>query len=66
MVANGNEQDPEVYSDCSSPAFVMHSIFICLAVSACKNYKVSKIDIKGAFIQMEMKGMLVCIKCHLM
>lgn len=63
MAAHGKEQDPEVYSDQSSPTAAMHSILTCLVVSTCNNFKITKINVKGAFIQCEMKGMLVYIKC---
>lgn len=63
MIANENEQDPKVYLDWSSPTIAMHSVLTCLAASACNCFKITKIDIKGAFIQTEMKGMPVYIKC---
>jgi hypothetical protein len=33
MVANGNEQDPDLYPDCSSPTVAVHSILTCLSVA---------------------------------
>jgi hypothetical protein len=64
MVANGNEQDPELYLDKSSPTVAIHSILPCLSVAAYNtNYKMAKIDVKGAFIQTEMEGPPVYIKC---
>jgi hypothetical protein len=36
----------------------------CLAIAACNpTYITGKIDVKGAFIQTEMSGMLVYIRC---
>jgi len=65
LVANGNEQDQEVYPDCSSPTIVVHSIMTALAVAACNPcIKAAKIDVKGAFIQTEMVGPPVFIKCR--
>ncbi len=63
MVANGNEQDPSLYPDKSSPTVAIHLILSCLAVAAYNNsYKMAKIDVKGAFIQTKMEGPPVCIK----
>jgi hypothetical protein len=51
FVANGNEQDPEIYYDRSS------SIFTSLLVAAVNiSYIITKIDVKGAFVQTKMKG----------
>jgi hypothetical protein len=51
MVANGNEQDPSLYPDKSSPTVMVHSILSCLTVAAYNNsYNMAKIDVKGAFI----------------
>jgi hypothetical protein len=64
MVANGDEQDPQLHPDRSSPNVALHSIFTCLAVAAyTRQYTVVKIDVKGAFIQTEMEGPPVFIKC---
>jgi hypothetical protein len=57
MVANGNEQDPKLYPDKSSPTVAVHSILTCLAMAAYDNsYKMAKVDVKGAFVQTEMEG----------
>ncbi len=65
LVANGNEQDQELYPDRASPTVAIHSILTCLAVAAHKDdCKVSKADVKGAFIQTEMSGPPVYIKLH--
>jgi hypothetical protein len=64
MVAKGDEQDPQLYPDRSSPTVALHSIFACLAVAVyTRQYTVAKIDMKGAFIQMEMEGPPVFIRC---
>jgi hypothetical protein len=43
----------------------MHSILMCLCISAYNNVcKVVKLDVKGAFIQTEMKGAPVFIRCN--
>jgi hypothetical protein len=65
LVANGNEQDPEIYYDRSSPTVAIHSIFTSLLVAAVNiSYKIAKIDVKGAFVQTKMKGTDVYIKCR--
>jgi hypothetical protein len=64
MVANRNEQVPELYLDKSSPAVAVHSIETCLAAAAYNNsYKMAKADLKGAFGQTEMEGPPVFITC---
>ncbi len=64
MVANGNEQDPELYPDKSSPTVAVQSILTCLATAAYDNsYKMAKVDVKGAFVQTEMEGPPVFITC---
>jgi hypothetical protein len=65
FVANGNEQDQEVYPDRSSPTIAVHSIMTALAVAVCNLcIKAAKIDVKGAFIQTEMVSPPVFIKCR--
>ncbi len=64
-VAHGNEQDSVLYPDRSSPTVGMHAILTSLAFAAYNpNLKFAKIDVKGAFIQTEMKGTPVYIKCN--
>ncbi len=64
LVAHGNEQDATLYPDRSSPTAQMQSIMTCLTVAACNpQYEVAKIDVKGAFIQTEMSGTSVYVKC---
>ena len=63
IVLHGNEQDPELYPDKSSPTVTTHSIFACLAFAAFQGItEVAKIDVKGAFIQTPMEGPPVYIK----
>ncbi len=65
FMAKGNEQDQELYPDRASPTVAIHSILTCLAVAAHKDdCKMSKVDVKGAFIQREMSGPPVYIKLH--
>jgi hypothetical protein len=65
MVMNGNEQDPDMYPDHSSPTVAIHSLLTCLAVAAYNpTYVMAKIDVKGAFVQTEMVGPPVYIKCR--
>ncbi len=65
FVANGNEQDQYVYPDCSLPTVAVYSILTALAVATCNPcIKAAKIDVKGAFIQTEIVGPPVFIKCR--
>jgi hypothetical protein len=53
LVAHGNEQDTMLYP-----------ILTCLAIAACnEKCSVGKLDVKGVFIQTEMTGTPVYIKC---
>lgn len=54
MVTNGNEQNTDVYQDCSSPIVTIHSIFAF-----------TLLYLKAAFIQMEVQGIAVYSKCQL-
>jgi hypothetical protein len=64
LVAHGNEQDTKLYPDSASSTVQLHSIMMCLAVAACnEKCSVGKLDVKGAFIQTEMTGVPVYIKC---
>jgi hypothetical protein len=65
LVAHGNEQDALMYPDRSSPTVSMHAIMTSLTVAANnRGMKLAKIDVKGAFIQTEMRGSPVYIRCH--
>ncbi len=63
LVSHGNEQDSNLYLERSSPTVSVHVIMTCLVAVACKDeYTLGKIDVKDAFIQMEMSGMPMYIK----
>jgi hypothetical protein len=65
IVAHGNEQDTLLYPDRSSPMVSMQAIMACLAIAAYnRNFRIAKINVKVAFIQMEMKGRPVFIRCN--
>jgi hypothetical protein len=64
LVLHGNEQDTSLYPDWSSPTVSVPAILTCLALAACNGeYTLGKIDVKGAFIQTQMSGTPVYIKC---
>jgi hypothetical protein len=57
LVANGAQQNRELYPNKSSPTASIHSIFTCLTLAAnIGNYSVAKVDVKGAYIQTEITG----------
>jgi hypothetical protein len=63
LVANGAQQNRELYPNKSSPTASMHAIFTCFAIVAYKgNYDVAKIDVKGAYIQTEITGSPIYMK----
>jgi hypothetical protein len=65
IVAHGNEQDTLLYPDQLSPTASMQASMACLAIAAYnRNFRLAKIDIKGAFIQTDMKGRPVFIRCN--
>ena len=64
LVFDGSAQDPSLFPDRSSPTVALHSLMACLALAASNGMtKIGKIDVKGAFIQTEMVGPPVYIKC---
>jgi hypothetical protein len=64
LVLHGNKQDTNLYPNRSSPTVSVHAILTCLALAACNTaYTLAKIDVKGAFIQPEISGTPVFIKC---
>ena len=64
LVFDGRDQDPELFPDRSSPTVALHSLMACLAIATANGIKeVGKIDVKGAFIQTEMKGPPLYIRC---
>jgi hypothetical protein len=63
LVADGRDQDVEMYPDKSSPTVAVHLVFTALGLASSKPWWiVVKIDIKGAFIQTPMKGEPVYMK----
>jgi hypothetical protein len=57
LVADGRDQDHELYPDKSSPAVAIHSVFTVLGLACQKRWRiVVKIDIKGPFVQTPMTG----------
>jgi len=51
LIADGRDQDPELYPNKSSPTVALHSVFLVLGLVACHKWHVTvKIDIKGAFL----------------
>jgi hypothetical protein len=57
LVANGAQQKRELHPNKSSPTASIHAIFTCLALVAYMgNYKVAKVNVKGAYIQTEITG----------
>eukprot|EP00590_Aulacoseira_subarctica_P002999 CAMPEP_0172416062 /NCGR_PEP_ID=MMETSP1064-20121228/2499_1 /TAXON_ID=202472 /ORGANISM="Aulacoseira subarctica , Strain CCAP 1002/5" /LENGTH=671 /DNA_ID=CAMNT_0013153423 /DNA_START=324 /DNA_END=2338 /DNA_ORIENTATION=+ len=65
LVFDGRDQDPELFPDRSSPTAALHSLMACVAVASANGMtKVGKIDVKGAFIQTEMEGPPLYIRCN--
>jgi hypothetical protein len=63
LVADGRDQDQELYPDKSSPTVAIHSVFTVLGLACQKRWRiVVKIDIKGAFIQTPMTGHQIFMK----
>lgn len=63
IVANGAQQNRALYPNRSSPTVGIHSIMACLAMGAqLENYILSKVDVKGAYLQTEMTGSPVFMK----
>jgi hypothetical protein len=63
LVANGAQQNRDLYPNKSSPTASIHAIFTCMAIVAyIGNYAVAKIDVKGAYIQMQITGSLIYMK----
>jgi hypothetical protein len=63
IVTNGAQQSRVMYPNRSSPTVGIHSIMTCLTMAAqLDNYALAKIDVKGAYLQMEMTGSPVFMK----
>jgi hypothetical protein len=57
LVADGRDQDPELYPNKLSPTVALHSVFTVLGLAAGHKWRTMvKIDIKGAFLQTPMEG----------
>ena len=73
LVANGKQQDRNLYPDTYSPTVALQSVLMCLAVAASEKRKVCVVDIGGAYLNadresaegeeviMELEPMLVSI-----
>jgi hypothetical protein len=63
LVADGRDQDPTLYPNKSSPTVAIHSVFTVLGMIGAKRWLiVTKIDIKGAFVQTPMTGPPIYMK----
>ncbi len=57
LVADGRDQDEEMYPKKSSPTIAVHLVFTALGLASGKWWRiVVKINIKGAFVQTPMEG----------
>ena len=56
MVANGSEQDKELYPDRSSPTADVYSLIICIALASMEGKTFAKIDVRGAYLNAVMTG----------
>jgi hypothetical protein len=57
LVADGRDQDLDLYPNKSSPTVAIHSVFTVVGLAATKAWRiVVKIDVKGAFVQTPKKG----------
>ena len=50
LVANGKQQDRELYPDTYSPTVALQSVLMCLTLAAAEGRKVCAIDIGGAYL----------------
>jgi hypothetical protein len=63
LVADGCDQDSSMYPDKASPTVAIHSVFTVLGMMASKKWlTVSKVDVKGAFVQTPMQGESVYVR----
>jgi hypothetical protein len=63
LVADGRDQDAELFPNKSSPMVAIHSVFTVLSLACQKHWwVVVKIDIKGAIIQTPMTGPPIYMK----
>jgi len=63
LVANSAQQKREMYPNKSPSTASIHGIFTCFALVAyIGKYSVAKVDVKGAYIQMEITGLPMYMK----
>jgi hypothetical protein len=63
LVADGRDQESNMYLDKASPTVALHSVFTILGIMATKKWlQVAKVDVKGAFVQTPMEGQDVFMK----
>jgi hypothetical protein len=63
LVADGRDQDADMYPNKSSPTVAIHSVFTVLGMAGSKMWQiVIKIDIRSAFVQTPMSGEPVYMK----
>tara|TARA_B100002003_G_C14152859_1_gene554651 strand:- start:307 stop:5016 length:4710 start_codon:yes stop_codon:yes gene_type:complete len=51
LVAGGNEQDPTVYTNNSSPTVSMEAVNMVLAIAASKDQYIYAVDVEGAYLE---------------
>jgi hypothetical protein len=56
LVANGKQQDREMYPDVYSPTVQLVSVLMCLVVAAAEDRKVATVDIGGAYLNADRKN----------
>ena len=56
LVANGKQQDRELYDNLASPTAALMSLFIVAAIAAYENRKTATVDIGGAFLHARPKA----------
>jgi len=65
LVFDDRDQDPELFPDRSSATAALHSLMACIAVASANGITdIGKIDVKGVFIQTEMEGPPLYIRCN--
>jgi hypothetical protein len=63
LVADGRDQDADMYPNKSSPTVAIHSVFTILGMASSKPWRiVIKIDIRSVFVQTPMSGEPVYMK----
>jgi hypothetical protein len=62
LVANGAQQDRNLFDDLSSPTAATMSVFIILAIAATERRKTATIDVTGAYLNADMTGETVVME----